>query len=492
MCAWAERPNVVIFMADDIGLGDVAFYHRERTGETSAPVPTPNLDRLIQQGMRFSDAHSPAALCAPTRFSMLTGNYPFRNAKPNGVWAVYANPLIDPQFTTVARIARQGGYRTAFFGKWGLGGNWTKKPQTAVDFESFSAGALSYGFDYALELPAGIQNLPFAFYENRKYFKLKEDSILKHIPIEQTGYDLTLDKKAVNYDGMGDSNWDPALVGPVLVKKAEEFIKGHLKDHKEQPFFIYFCSQAVHTPHVAAKEINGQKTAGLTAGPLGDFIHELDLQVGALFKVLEETGALENTLFVFTSDNGGLPARWDRKLAATGHRSNGDLAAQKGSIMEGGHRVPFIAVWKNQIEPNSECNEPMVSHDLVATICQLTDYPIDRSVIMDSYSLLPLFQGKQQQHDRYLIHQSGGINDFAIRKGPWKLIIDGDVRGRPKLKRNRFDVEDHAPVRLFNFESSPIETDETDVFSNPENSSLIKSMFEKYVELRSAQVTHSE
>jgi len=153
---YAQKPNVVVIMADDIGIGDIGYYHRQRTGKKEL-VPTPNIDKLITEGMRFSDAHSPSSLCAPTRFSMMTGNYSYRNKSPWGVWSPNSDALIEPKFTTVARIAKSGGYHTAFFGKWGLGGIWKGRN---VDYSKEEKGAKYYGFDYSLVLPQGIQNKP--------------------------------------------------------------------------------------------------------------------------------------------------------------------------------------------------------------------------------------------------------------------------------------------------------------------------------------------
>lgn len=162
--AQKTTPNVVVLMADDIGLGDLSFYQKER-GVKKVTVETPNIDKLINQGMRFTDAHSPASLCAPTRFSMLTGNYSYRNSRPFGVWTPEADALIDKNgYTTSARIAKKGGYTTAFFGKWGLGGSWVREQGKKIDHAYLNGGALSYGFEYACELPEGIQNEPYAFY----------------------------------------------------------------------------------------------------------------------------------------------------------------------------------------------------------------------------------------------------------------------------------------------------------------------------------------
>lgn len=485
-----KLPNIVLVMADDLGKGDLSFYHRQRTGEETAPVPTPNLDRLIESGMRFSDAHAPAALCAPTRYSMLTGNYPYRNGKPDGVWTAHGDPQIDPDCTTIARIAKAGGYHTAFFGKWGLGGSWKWRPTKAEDFAKLTMGALNFGFDYALELPEGIQGAPYAIYENRELYKLKPDSKIAHVSIAQTRYDLVLDAKAKNRDGFGDLNWDPKLIGPLMVEKATGFIKNHMANRSGEPFFMYYCSQAVHTPHAAADELDGEKVAGKTAGPLGDFIYELDVQVGALLKALKETGAYENTLFIFTSDNGGLPGRWDQAIFQLGHRSNGNLSGQKGSIEEGGHRIPFVAVWPGKIKPNSECHEPMSGLDVVATLATLTGCDIDRAVVKDSVNLLPLLVGGETPYKhRYLIHQNGGIQSFAIRDGKWKLTVNGNVRNLPKPKLYTFDRANFKPMTFYDLSTNLNENPKHNLINHPEYKERAKALFEKFCELRTGAMT---
>ena len=269
----AAAPNVVVVMADDIGLGDIGFYHRERTGRAPV-VATPNIDALIHAGIRFSDAHSPASLCAPTRFSMLTGNYSFRIARPFGVWSPAADSLIDPDFTTSARIAKVGGYHTAFFGKWGCGGAWPNGPP---DYRQETEGACSYGFDYACELPSGIQDEPFAFYENRVWMKVGPSSRLTRLSAAQTGYATSI--KHRDRGGIGDSDWDPRKVGAILAGKAVTFIDRHVKEYSGTPFFVYYCSQAVHIPHTPPQKLNGTRIRGVTPAAHGDMIRELDVQV---------------------------------------------------------------------------------------------------------------------------------------------------------------------------------------------------------------------
>lgn len=470
-----KQPNVVVIMADDIGLGDINFYHKERTGNKGV-VPTPNLDELAQAGMRFSDAHSPASLCAPTRFSMLTGNYSYRNSRPYGVWLPNEDALIDSNnFTTIARIAKKGGYSTAFFGKWGLGGSWL--PKTKVNWEKENGGALSYGFDYAVELPEGIQNKPYAFYENRVWMKLKENSTLIDLNSKQTGYAAS--NKHKNRGGIGDSNWDPKQVGSILVKKALDYIKRQGALKSEIPFFLYYCSQAVHIPHEPPAQFNGLKIKGSTPGKHGDMIYELDIQVGLIVKELKDQGLFEDTLLIFTSDNGGLS--FDKEMTKAGHVTSNGLNGSKGSIYEGGHRVPFFAVWPGKIKSNTVSNVPIVGQDIVATIAKLSNQQLDKSKVFDSANLLPIFSGESMKPvHKYLIHQSMGGPSYAIREGKWKLILRGMKPG---------EMENLKPVALFNLEESIYEKEEHNLIDITSNKKRIDTMLSKYEEIRKSGIS---
>ena len=468
-----KLPNVVVIMADDIGLGDINFYHKQRTGNNGV-VPTPNLDELAQSGMRFSDAHSPASLCAPTRFSMLTGNYSYRNQRPYGVWSPNADALIDSNnFTTIAHVAKKGGYTTAFFGKWGMGGSW--KPKTKVNWEKENAGALTYGFDYAVELPEGIQNKPYAFYENQVWMKLKEDSVLKELDANQSGYSTS--KKHKKRGGIGDSNWDPKQAGPILVGKAVDYIKNQAKTKK--PFYMYYCSQAVHIPHEPPAEFNGKKIKGATPGKHGDMIYELDIQVGLIVKTLKNAGLYDNTLLVFTSDNGGLS--FDKDMKAAGHETSNGLNGSKGSIYEGGHRVPFFAVWPGKIKQNMVSNVPIVGQDMVATIAALSNQKLDKTKVFDSANLLPVFTGKTNKSvHKYLMHQSKGGPTYAIRDGKWKLIIKGEKPGV---------LENLKPIALFNLDENVVEDEKGNLINNPRYTERITQMYEAYVSVRISRKT---
>jgi arylsulfatase A-like enzyme len=387
------HPNIVVIFADDLGPGDIGFYHQQRTGQPPV-VPTPNMDQMIADGMHFDDAHAPSSLCAPSRFSMLTGNYPYRNRQPFGVWRPWNDPGIEPKYTTSARIAKQGGYATAFFGKWGCGGQLTARDAGMVisrnneddaDYTHIYKAANYFGFDYALELPSGIQNAPYVFYENSQWLPLKENSTLVPVGPEQH-------KNPERKDGIGDSNWDPTRVGPVLASKAVDYIKKQTAENPDQPFFMYYCSQAVHAPHTPPEELAGVSIAGSTPSAFGDMVYELDTQIGMIIKCLKETGVYEDTLLILTSDNGGYPTDIT-DMADMGYDPSNGLRSHKGRIYEGGSRVPFIAVWPNMIEPATVSNESVVAHDIVATITALTGQRISPEVVKDSLNLLPLFYG---------------------------------------------------------------------------------------------------
>lgn len=462
---FAAQPNVLLIMGDDVGWGDLSFYQRQHGAEQVA-VETPNIDTLIAEGMRFSDAHSPASLCAPSRFSMLTGNWSYRNHKPFGVWKPEEKSGIDEAgFTTIARLAKAGGYQTAFFGKWGLGSSWLKKP---FDWGTLDGGALHFGFDYACELPEGIQNRPYAFYENGRWLKLADDSEFQEIDARQSGY---YDAKKLNdRGGMGDSNWHPQLAGPMLAKKGVDYIRSHAA----QPFFIYYCSQAVHIPHKPPEALDGTSIAGTTRDAHTDMVKELDVQVGMLVRALKEAGVYENTLLVFTSDNGGI-----------GKDSSAGLRGKKGSIMEGGHRIPFIAVWPGKIKAGSVSEEPIVGHDMVATLAALAGQPLDRTKVKDSVNLLPIFQGleKTERH-RWLMHQSAAGPSWAIREGDWKLIL----KASEKITDFKFKPEKllapgvMVPVGLYNLKTDLKETN--NLINNPEYKAQADALLRRCMELR--------
>jgi len=471
-------PNVVFIMSDDIGLGDIAFYHRERTGDKEI-IPTPNLDRLIERGVRFDDAHTSAALCAPTRYSVMTGNYSFRCHKPWGVWGAFEPSAIQKGQATVAEVMKSAGYKTGFFGKWHLGGDWYKKGSKEIytgnafgsDEVDFSRIIDAYpnklGFDYSCQLPAGIQNSPYMFYENGVWMPLEKDSEIK-IEKDSRG------KKTKSNRAQGaDSHWEASKAGPVLAKKTISFIKKHHSSNPEKPFFIYYCSQAVHVPHNPPVTFDGKKVKGKTLSDHGDMIYELDLQVGAIVKTLSELDILDKTIIIFTSDNGGLDME---STESTGHDSSNGFRESKGSIYEGGHRVPFFVSWPNgQRKKGVVSNEQIMTHDLMATMYALTGQTKPDNQGIDSYNILPLICSEKGAKGRevMMIQSAGGNPYLAIRKGDWKLIMKTD---KSDSKRE--------PVALFNIRTNPYEDESENYIAKPEMQNKVKNLLATYNTIR--------
>jgi len=467
-----NMPNIVVVMADDIGPGDIGFYHRERTGKTEV-IPTPNIDRLASEGMRFDDAHSAAPLCAPSRFGMMTGSYSYRNYKPYGVWGPWDKTGVDPKFTTSARIAKSAGYATAFFGKSGMGGGFKSNGITDVafkerykkyDLKERTSSPNQLGFDYSFELPSGIQNAPLAYYENNAWYPIKADSTFKVIGPEQSGY--VTSRKHNDIEIIGDSNWDPTQAGPMLAKKAAAYIKRQVADSKEQPFFMYYCTQAVHIPHTPAKKLGGTKIAGTTPGPHGDMVRELDAQMGVLIKSLKKAGIYENTLFIFTSDNGGL--RPDPAAKKLGHDSSHGFTGFKGRIMEGGHRVPFFASWPGVISSGTKSDEVISALDVVATIAAVTNQEILQEQVMDSLNLLPLFtQAPDAEGHKVLMHYASK-GKAALRQGDWKLHLFGK------------NLKNLKPTHLFNLKTNPTEDKKKDYLTDPAQQEKVQQMLDMF------------
>ncbi len=449
-----EKPNVVMILADDIGYGDVGVY--------GGKIPTPNIDRLAGRGMRFTDAHSPAALCAPSRFGMLTGSYPYRSHRDGGAWNTNTPSIFRDlkghtkagRQITVAEIMQRAGYRTAFFGKSHLGGDIRdpngnlirgQKDISRMDLSKGVRNSINeYGFDYSYFLPSGIQHAPFAFFENGAFAPFDPAK-----PADNRSSRMWLNGRYEMGDngtseivehrrdpGIGDVDYDSSQVGIMMVKKALAFIDNHLARNKakgeDRPFMLYFASQAIHVPHTPPKDYDGdageinEKVLGVTGGRTGDMVYELDVQVGKLLDKLDDAGLTENTIVFFTSDNGAL---WPRvcDFGIAGHDNNGPLRDYKASVYEGGHRVPFIVKWPGHVEPGSVSDELVLAQDWVATMYELTGQDMEEDQALDSTSLLSLITGRRKDAEPlhpFVLYQAGYSKDGAIREGHWVLTVN--------------------------------------------------------------------
>lgn len=457
----AARPNIVYILADDLGYGDVAAYNPE------SKIETPNIDRLISQGMRFTDAHSPSSVCTPTRYGILTGRYCWRSRMSRGVLRGYGRALLEEDRMTVADLLQQNGYTTGIVGKWHLGLDWVIRenyrdsinPQTAsisdggvvqemnpdwLDFtQPPTDGPLSHGFDYSFILPASLDMPPYCYLAN---------DILLTIPDGHTpGNDLDMGYYGAFWRAgrmAPDFKFEEVL--PTFTDKAEIFIRQ--QSQTLDPFFLYFPLAAPHTPWVAKGEFRNSSQAG----DYGDFVQMVDATVGRIMTALEESGQTENTILIFTSDNG--PFWREDKIAEFDHRAAGNLRGMKSDIFEGGHRVPFVVRWPGHIAAGTQSDHTTTLTNLMATCSDLLQISLDDNTGEDSYSIWPALKGEIPENEapQAIIHHSGG-GHFAIRKGDWKLMEQLGSGGF--TAPHSLDPELGGPVgQLYNLAEDPLET----------------------------------
>nr|WP_238710663.1 sulfatase-like hydrolase/transferase [Oceanipulchritudo coccoides] len=475
--AGESLPNVIFFFADDIGWADVGRYHEHYADGVNqpsvAPVPTPNMNRLCDEGMIFTDAQLPAALCAPNRFCVMTGNYTHRS-RPWGTWDRDSNTAfhygdavddrIDNPHRTVGTILQEAGYRTAFFGKMHFGGDFFDsagaiiRPSNAdldqIDYtRQFRNGLLDHGFDYTFATPDGIQGPVYAYFENDLYRPIS--SFAYDIDgVDVSGYSILqhfLDGDLVGngemiQDGYGDSEFDTSEHGVILSHFAAEFIADHEANHVDKPFLVYYAAPAIHVPHTPSS--SGIEAAGATGlGSRADFIYDLDQQLGRLLDKLEALGIADNTLIIVSSDNGGYPGingNGGDGMVDAGQWPNGPFRGNKGSVYEGGHRVPFIWKWGDGTEPGSvippgKSSDQLVSViDWVASMVDLTGGALPDDQNYDSASLLPLvFSGQPD-----LEAPVRTIHHYFFHNNNQRAVRMNDAEGKWFLKRT-------SPIELY-------------------------------------------
>ena len=476
------RPNIVLIMADDIGLGDIGIEHKRVTGK--APLaPTPMLDELARTGLWFTDAHSPTALCSPSRYCVMSGNYCHRSYTPWGVWQSFRRTPLTKNDATLGTVTRDAGYRTGFIGKWHLGGDFKERDSSKfyrgqdrgeqplnVDARKWvGGGPQDWGFDYDFTLPTGVQGPFYVAYENSKWSPLSEDSQLIHLNKHTAKNPRFVSDKG---PGTGDSAWDTAEMNLLLADKAAAFIRNSAG---KKPFFLCYWTPAVHVPHLPPEKLGQDAIKGTTPTRHLDMNRVLDWEVEQIINALKETGEYENTMLIFTSDNGGLH---DRIASKSGHNSNGGWRGNKNSPHEGGHRVPFIVSWPGVVEPGRS-DELVCGTDAVATIAATAGSTLSDGQAQDSWNLHPLLQGDPGYTSREeMLLQGGSRLEVIYRQGPWKLIIQADRT-----------CETWTPKALFNLTSNPLEQEEKNLISQPTHKSRVDSMLKRYLEIRSGGPT---
>ena len=478
--AAAPPPNILVILADDLGYGDVGCYNPQ------SKVPTPHLDRLAREGMRFTDAHSPSTVCTPTRYSLLTGQMAFR-INYRSVFAGVGGPcLIKDNQLSLPQMLRARGYATALMGKWHVGLSFLDKAGQRITQGGVEGVQL---IDYSRAIPDAPIHRGFDRFFGTAccpatdflYAFIDGD----RIPVPPTGM---LDKSKLpkhpyandNRPGMIAPDYDLEEVDMVFLRKSREFLETHVKQSPAKPFFLLHSMHAAHLPSFAAKQFRGSTKAG----PHGDFIHELDFIVGELMATLEKLGVADNTLVIFTSDNGPETTSVVHMRADHGHDGARPWRGVKRDNWEGGHRVPFIARWKGNIAPGSTSAQTICLTDLMATCAAITGATLPDNAAEDSFNLLPVLLGKDGGRPvrDYTLHQTISLA-LAIRRGPWKYLDHrgSGGNGYDKGELQRFALPDAAPTapgQLYNLDTDPGETKNLHA-AHPEIVKELKALIEE-------------
>ncbi len=460
------KPNIVFILADDLGYGDVAALNPQ------GKIKTPNLDRLAAQGMTFTDAHSGSAVCTPTRYGVLTGRYAWRTRLGNGVLGGYSPPLIAPDRVTVASFLTTQGYATACFGKWHLGMNWAVRdgadPGDAIDPKvdprtvDYAApirhGPTAVGFDTYFGISASLDMPPYVFIENDRATALP-----------------TATKKWIR-EGPAAPDFEAVDVLPAVTRRTAAWIRDRAK--AGGPFFVYMPLNSPHTPIVPSPEFAGK--SGLN--DYGDFVMQTDAAVGEVLRALDEAGAADTTLVIFTSDNGCSPQADYPTLLAKGHNPSHVFRGHKADIFEGGHHVPFLARWPGTVKPGSRCDRTVCLTDLLATAADLTGAKLPDGAGEDSVSLVPCLRGDAGGPFREAtVHHS--INgSFAIRQGPWKLELCADSGGWSAPKPGTAAARDLPAMQLYHLEDDIAEAKNV-AAAHPDVVERLKKLLQSYVDL---------
>ena len=415
-------------MADDMGYGDPGCYN------PASQIPTPNIDRLAAEGVRFSDAHAPCALCTPSRYGLLTGRYQWRSAKGHALAMPYEPPVIEPERTTLASLLAGQGYHSGCIGKWHLGlrypargGGFTQE-EAEIDFGlPLRGGPIELGFDtFFGSAGCSTSDAPYCFIEQDRSVG---------IPTVPSGADLNA--LAGFYPGLMAPDWRIDDVDLAFVRRAVAFIEERSRQ-PDSPFFLYLPLSAPHNPWVVPSFL--ERVSG--DGPRGDMNVLVDWCVGQVTRALEASGGLDDTLVMFTSDHGP-----QYRTGPNGHRATGPFRGHKNTAFEGGHRVPFVARWPDHIEAEGVCRQAICHTDLLATLAELTGAPLPEGAGEDSFSVLPALLGRDGPAPPRpaLISDTGhhglGAGDFAIRRGRWKLIVAAPRPGQGAPQRLLFDLE---------------------------------------------------
>ena len=460
----AEKPNIIVILADDLGYGDVAALNEQ------SKIPTPYLDRLSGEGMTFTDAHTPSAVCTPTRYGLLTGRYCWRTRLKRGVLNGYGTPLMAEGRKTVATVLKQAGYAAGIVGKWHLGLGFARSETDDKRFDFAKPVAQppnAFGFDFSYIIPASLDFPPYVYIRNGSLTALpSEDQAPQKFP-------AFLRKGERSPDLIMENCLDD------LAKQSVTYINDHAG--KDVPFFLYFPLTAPHKPVLPHPRFRGK--SGL--GPYGDFVIQVDSTVGDVLKAVDDAGIAQNTVVIFTSDNGSFMHRLDETDAidhvtdetvqayrAGRHRANYHFRGTKADIWEAGHRVPFFVRWPEKVDAGRS-DKTICITDILATCADITGADVDDNTGEDSFSFLPELLGDKGKPRPPVIHHSAA-GMFAIRSGKWKLVLGNGSGGRAKPKGKPFE----KPWHLYNMEDDPSEANNV-IDAHPEVVARLKAELER-------------
>jgi len=453
------RPNIVYILADDLGYGDVSCLNE------NSKIHTKNIDDLASKGMCFTDAHSNSAVCTPTRYGILTGRYAWRTELKHGVLYGFDNHLIEPERMTVASYLKAKGYKTACIGKWHLGMDWQKdNAGNPLPFESIKNGPNSNGFDYFFGISASLDIPPYFYIENDKITATRIDTI------------EAAEKPAFWRKGQIGDDFKHVEVLPKITEKAVNYI--HQQADSEKPFFLYFPLPAPHTPIIPTPEYQDKSNLSV----YGDFILMVDDVTGKIMAALKEESITNNTLVIFTSDNGFSPAANTKEQESEGHYPSYIYRGYKADIFEGGHRVPFIVNWPDKIKAGTISDETVCLSDMLATCAGLFNETLPDNAGEDSYNILPVLLGEEYEppvREATVLHSING--SFALRKEDWKMIFCPGSGGWSSPIPKEASKMDLPSLQLYNLSSDVAEKNNVSA-NHPKIVEKLTKLMRSYIE----------
>ncbi|MCX8495194.1 MAG: arylsulfatase [Akkermansiaceae bacterium] len=436
------KPNILILYADDMGYGDLG------ANNPASKIPTPHLDRLAAEGLRFTDGHSSSGVCTPSRYAMLTGRHHWRDF--HGIAGAYDGTVFKPGQLTMPAMLWQQGYATACIGKWHLGMDWDaiRKPGTPktsiqhTDFDwtkKFPGGPLDHGFEYYFGDNV-INFPPYAWIENDRLIAAP-DTTLTNVPgkPKEGAWECR--------PGPARSDWDFSQVLPTLTRKGVEYIQS--RKGKAQPFFLYFPLPSPHAPIVPTDAFDGKSKAGA----YGDYVAETDDMCGQLLAALRQSGLESNTMVIFSADNGPEFYAYARDEKYD-HWSAAPFRGLKRDIYEGGHHVPFVIKWPGVTEAGAVTDALISQVDLMATLAALLNFDLPKNAAEDSFNFEPWLKGETKTPPRSSMVHNTDAKNYAIRDGDW-LLVDaksGAARKAPPAwdKKHHQAPDDGQPEELYN------------------------------------------